>query len=337
MNTLRAALSIIAGAFLALPVGAADPSSGSGKAQATISGAAYPTKPIRLLVGVAPGGGTDFAARLIGQKLNELWGQPIVIDNRTGATGLIAMELVAKSPPDGYTYIVFNIAHLMSASLSRRAGFDTEKAFAPVSQIATGSLLLAVHPSIPGGSLSEFIVHAKAHPGKLSYASGGPASVQHLAMELFKREARIDLLHIPYKGSGPGTVDLLAGQVQAFITNILALHPHVRTGRLKAIAVAGAKRSALAEEIPTFAELGYPKVDVNVWQGIMGPAGMPAAIQDKLARAIAEAVRSPDAVSRMAAQGAEPAPTSPREFNAFLKNERERWQALAREAKITVD
>jgi tripartite-type tricarboxylate transporter receptor subunit TctC len=301
------------------------------------SAAGYPTKPIRLLVGVAPGGGTDFAARLIGQKLNEAWGQPVVIDNRTGATGLIAMELVAKSPPDGYTYIVFNIAHLMSASLSRRAGFDTEKAFAPVSLIAIGTLMLAVHPSVPGGTLSEFIAHAKSHPGKLAYASGGPASVQQLAMELLKREARIDLLHVPYKGTGPGLVDLLAGQVQASLTNILALHPHVKAGRLKGLAVANPKRSALAEEVPTFAEVGYPKVDVNVWQGIMGPAGTPPAVQEKLARAITEAIRSPDTVARLAAQGAEPAGTSPREFAAFLKSERDKWLTLAAEAKITVD
>lgn len=337
MSKPRTIISVIAGAFLALPVGAADHSTGSAKAPSASSAAGYPVKPIRILVGVAPGGGTDFAARLIGQKLNEAWGQPVVIDNRTGATGLIAMETVAKAPPDGYTYIVFNIAHLTYASLSRRTGFDTATAFAPVSQIATGSMMLAVHPSVPGGTLSEFVAHAKSRPGAMAYASGGPASMQHLAMELFKREARIDLLHVPYKGTGPGTVDLLAGQVQTTITNILALYPHVKAGRLKGIAIASAKRSALAEEVPTFAELGYPRVDINVWQGIMGPAGTPPAIQEKLARAIAEGIRSPDAVARLAAQGAEPAGTSPREFTAFIRNERERWLRLVRETKITVE
>ena len=306
-------------------------------AQSSSQATAFPTKPIRLLVGVPPGGGTDFAARLIGQKLNEAWGQPVVVDNRTGATGLIAMGLVAKSPPDGYTYFVFNLGHLMSAALSRDPGFDPEKDFAPVSQIATAGMMLVTHPSVPAGNLSEFVAHAKANPGRMAFASGGHASIPHLSMELLKREARIDLLHVPYKGTGPGMVDLLGGQVQAYITNVIALHTHVKAGRLKALAVPGAKRLALAPEVPTFAELGYPKVDVNLWQGIMAPAGTPPAIREKVARAIGEAVRSPDAAARLTTQGAEPAGTSPQEFAGFLKNERTRWQALVREAKIAVD
>jgi tripartite-type tricarboxylate transporter receptor subunit TctC len=334
MNSLSKALFAMAGALVASLLAAADTAaatSGPG------SGAGYPTKPIRFLVGVAPGGGTDFAARLIGQKLSEAWGQPVVVDNRTGATGLIAMGLLANSPPDGYTCIVFNIAHLMSAVLSRRAGFDPDKAFAPVSQIATGTVMLAVHPSMPGGGLADFVAHARANPGKLAYASGGQASIQHLSMELFAREARINLLHVPYKGTGPGMVDLVAGQVQASFTNILALHPHVKAGRLRALAVANPKRSALAEDVPTFVELGYGKVEISLWQGIMAPAGTPPAILEKLARAVAEAARAPDSVARLAGQGAEPAGTSPREFDGFLKSERARWQALARDLKISVE
>ena len=297
----------------------------------------YPDRPIRFLVGVAPGGGTDFVARLIGQKLSEKWGQPVVTDNRTGATGLIALEMTAKAAPDGYTCIVFNIGHLMSAALSRSAGFDTARDFAPVTLIATGTLLFAVHASVPGGNLADFISHAKAQPGRLNYASGGSASVQHLAMELLKREARINLTHVPYKGGGPGTITLVSGQVQAFITNVLSLHPHIRAGKLKALAVASPKRNALAPDVPTFAEAGYPSVDVNLWQGIMVPARTPAPVVEKLANAITEAVRTPDVVEKLATQGAEPAGSTPREFAAFLKNERSRWLALAKEAKITVE
>lgn len=299
--------------------------------------AEYPARPIRFVVGVAPGGGTDYVSRLIAQKLTDKWGQPVVTDNRTGATGLIAMELTAKATPDGYTCIVFNIGHLMSAALARNATLDTARDFAPVSLIALGTLMLASHPSIPAANLAEFIAHAKSHPGQLNYASGGSGGTQHLAMELLKHVAGIKLTHVPYKGSGPGTLALLSGQVQAFITNVLALNTHVRTGKLRALAVATPKRNPLTPEVPTFAELGYPKVDVSLWQGIMLPAQTPPAIVEKLSRAIVEAVRSPDIVEKLAMQGAEPAGTSPREFTAFLRNERSKWLTLIKEANIAID
>ena len=299
--------------------------------------AEYPVRPIRFLVGVAPGGGTDYVARLIAQKLSDKWGQPVVTDNRTGATGLIAMELTARATPDGYTCIVFNIGHLMSAALSRKAALDTTKDFAPVSLIALGTLMLASHSSLPATNLAEFIAYAKSRPGQLNYASGGSGGTQHLAMELFKHVAGIDLTHVPYKGSGPGTLALLSGQVQAFITNVLALYTHVKTGRLRALAVANPKRNPLVPEVPTFAELGYPKVDVNLWQGIMLPAQTPPAIVAKLSRAIVEAVHSPDVVEKLATQGAEPAGTSPREFADFLQSERSKWLTLIKEANIAID
>ena len=299
--------------------------------------AEYPVRPIRFLVGVAPGGGTDYVARLIAQKLSDKWVQPVVTDNRTGATGLIAMELTARATPDGYTCIVFNIGHLMSAALSRKAALDTTKDFAPVSLIALGTLMLASHSSLPATNLAEFIAYAKSRPGQLNYASGGSGGTQHLAMELFKHVAGIDLTHVPYKGSGPGTLALLSGQVQAFITNVLALYTHVKTGRLRALAVANPKRNPLVPEVPTFAELGYLKVDVNLWQGIMLPAQTPPAIVAKLSRAIVEAVHSPDVVEKLATQGAEPAGTSPREFADFLQSERSKWLTLIKEANIAID
>ena len=297
----------------------------------------YPDRPIRFLVGVAPGGGTDFVSRVIGQKLTEKWGQPVVTDNRTGATGLIAFATTAAAAPDGYTCIIFNIGHLMAAALAKNPGFDSVRDFAPVSLIATGTLMLAVHSSVPASNVKEFVAYARAQSGKLNYASGGNAGVQHLAMELLKREAKISLTHVPFKGGGPGTVALVSGEVQAFITNVLSLHPHIKAGRLKGLAVASPKRNPIAPDVPTFAEAGYPTVDVNLWQGILVPARTPAPVVEKLAAAIAEAVRAPDVVPKLATQGAEPAGTSPKEFAGFLKNERARWLALAKEARITVE
>ena len=295
----------------------------------------YPDRPIRFLVGVAPGGGTDFISRVIGQKLTEKWGQPVVTDNRTGATGLIAFATTASAAPDGYTAIIFNIGHLMSAALAKNPGFDPVRDFAPVSLIATGSLMLGVHASVPASNVKEFVAYARANAGKLNYASGGPASTQHLAMELLKREAKINLTHVPFKGGGPGTVALVSGEVQAFITNVLSQIPHMKSGRIKGLAVASPKRNIAAPEVPTFAEAGYPTVDVNLWQGILVPARTPAPVIDKLAAAITEAVRAPDLAPKLASQGAEPAGTSPKEFGAFLQNERTRWLKLAKEAKIT--
>jgi tripartite-type tricarboxylate transporter receptor subunit TctC len=297
----------------------------------------YPDRPIRFLVGVAPGGGTDFISRVIGQKLTEKWGQPVVTDNRTGATGLIAFATTASSAPDGHTAIIFNIGHLMSAALAKNPGFDPVRDFAPVSLIATGSLMLGVHASVPASNVKEFVAYARANAGKLNYASGGPASTQHLAMELLKREAKIDLTHVPFKGGGPGTVALVSGQVQAFITNVLSQIPHMKAGRIKGLAVASPKRNIAAPDVPTFAEAGYPTVDVNLWQGILVPARTPAPVIQKLSAAIVEAVRAPDLAPKLAAQGAEPAGTSPAEFGKFLASERSRWLKLAKEAKITVD
>jgi tripartite-type tricarboxylate transporter receptor subunit TctC len=297
----------------------------------------YPTKPIRFLVGVAPGGGTDFMARLVAQKLNEAWGQPVVVDNRIGATGLIAMEMLAKSAPDGYTVIVFNVGHMMSAHLARKVSFDPVKDFAPVSLMANGTSMLGLHPSIPARSVRELVAHAKANPGKLSYASGGIGGIQHLATELLKREAGIDVVHVPYKGSGPGTVALLSGQVQMFLTNALALLPHTKSGKVNGLAVTGDKRMKAAPDIPTFAEAGYPTVDISLWQGMFAPAGTPKAVIEKLSTTIAAQVQTPEVARMLEAQGAEPAGSTPAEFGRFVQKERERWLQVVRDAKITAN
>jgi tripartite-type tricarboxylate transporter receptor subunit TctC len=299
--------------------------------------AAFPTRPVRLLVGVAPGGGTDFAARLINSRLAEKFGQPFVVDNRTGATGSIAMELAAHAAPDGYTYVVFNIGHLTSIVLSRHPRINPARDFAPVSQIASGTLMLASHAGVPARTLNEFIAYAQARPGQLSYGSGGIASNQHLAMELFSRETHVQLIHVPYKGGGPIAVDLVGGQIQVAIANIMSLYPHVKAGRLTALAVTSQKRSPIAPEVATAAELGYPRVQVDIWQGVLAPAKTPAPIINAMSRAIAEIVAEPEVVRQLVAQGGGPAGTTPAAFGEFLNSETQRWVALAKELKLSTD
>ena len=305
-------------------------------AQANTAGT-YPLKPLRFLVGVAPGGGTDFAARLVGARLAEKFGQPVIIDNRTGATGNIAMELTAKAAPDGYTCVVFNVGHLTSVLLSRHSRIDAARDFAPVSQIATGTLMLVAHAGVPAKTLKDFIAYARAKPGQVNYGSGGVASNQHLAMELFKRETKLALTHVPYKGGGPLAVDLVSGQIQVSISNILSFYPHVKAGRLTALAVTGDNRSTLAPEVATTAELGYPKVRSDIWQGVLAPAKTPPLIIDKLSRAIAAVVAEPDVVQKLVAQGGGAVGSSPKSFAEFLHSETARWIALAKEVGITVE
>ena len=297
----------------------------------------YPSKPIRFLVGVAPGGGTDFAARLISTRLSEKFGQPVITDNRTGATGNIAMELTAKAAPDGYTCVVFNVGNLTSALLSRNSRIDATRDFAPVSQIATGTLMLVLHAGVPAKNLKEFIAYARARPGQVNFGSGGIASNQHLALELLKREARIDLTHVPYKGTGPIAVDLVSGQIQVSISSLLGFYPHVKAGRLTALAVTSDKRSPLAPEVATIAELGYPKAQIDIWQGVLAPAKTPPVLIEKMSRAIAETVTEPDVLQKLVAQGGDAAGTSPKAFGAFLKSETGRWLALARYVNISAE
>jgi tripartite-type tricarboxylate transporter receptor subunit TctC len=299
-----------------------------------VQAADYPSKPIRFLVGVSPGGGTDFVARMVGQRLSEAWGQPVVVDNRPGATGLIGMEMLSKSQPDGYTVIVFNVGHMMSPYLVRKVAFDPVRDFTPVSLLANGTTMLGIHPSLPARSVKELVALAKKQPGRINYASGGSGGIQHLTTELFKHAAGVDLVHVPYKGSGPGTLALLSGQVSVFMTNILALLPHVESGKVVGLAVTGSKRNPSAPAVPTFAEAGYPKVDVSLWQGIFAPGGTPKDIVDKLSGEVGRIVRTPEVGRILAAQGAEPAGSTPAEFGRLVVSERKRWLEIVRVAGI---
>ena len=296
----------------------------------------YPTKPVRVIVSTSASGGTDAVARVYAQKLSDLLGQSFVIDNRGGATGMIGMDIVASAVPDGYTFLIMNVGHLMS-SLTRNAGFDMNRTYAPVSELASTPILLVVHPSVPAKTLPEFIALAKAKPGKLNYASGGQGGVQHFATVLFEREAKIDLMHVPYKGSGPGIIDLLGGQVQLTLTSMPPLVPHVKAGKLRGLAVTSPTRTASLPEMPTFAEHGLPGVDVQIWYGMFAPPKTPRAIIDTLQSAIAKVAKMPDVQEKMIAQGATPLGTPPAQLAAYAKSERDKWLKVGRAAGLVVD
>jgi len=297
----------------------------------------YPSKPVRWIVTVPPGGGVDFMARLYGQKVSEVLKQSVVVDNRPGATGTIGMELVARATPDGYTVVVISVADLIIASISRSRSVDPMKDFVPVTLLATTPLVLVIHPSLNASTLQEFIAMAQNQPGKINYASGGTGGIQHLATELFKHEAKVDLVHVPYKGTGPGLIDLLAGHVQVTLTSTAAAIPHVKAGRLRGLAIMGKARSPLAPDLPTFAEAGLPRVDMAVWYGVLAPARTPPAIVDKLAQTITTVARMPDVREKISASGAEPAQSTPADFGVFLGNEREKLIKIARDVDIRID
>jgi tripartite-type tricarboxylate transporter receptor subunit TctC len=290
----------------------------------------YPSKPIRVIVGTSPSGGTDFVARIMGQKLADAFGPSVVIDNRPGATGLIGMEIVGRAAPDGYTLLILNVGHLM-AGLLRDASFDLTKELLPASLLASTPVMLVMHPSVAARTLPEFLALAKLQPGKINYASGGIGGVQHLATELLKREAGIDILHVPYKGTGPGLVDLLAGQVQITLTSVPSVLPYAKAGRLRAVAVSGKARLSSAPDVPTFAESGLPGVDVVIWYGLLTPLNTPRPIVDKLAGTLSQIAKSPEVQDKMVRDGADPIGGSPAEFAKYVKSEREKWLKVLRE------
>lgn len=307
------------------------------QAQAASPATEYPNKSVRWIVSVAPGGGTDFVARMYSPKITELLRQSVVVDNRPGATGMIGMELVARAAPDGYSVVVLNIGHLITAALSRGIRFDPVKDFAPVALLATTPVVMVIHPSVNARTIPEFIALARSQPGKLNYASGGYGGVQHVATELLKREAKIDLVHVPYKGSGPSFIDLIAGQVQLTLTSLPAGLPHIKAGRVRALAVMGKARSSAAPDLPTFAESGLPQVAVDIWYGMLAPARTPSAILDKLAQSIATVARVPEFREAMSASGVDPGESTRADFAIFVRSETEKWSKVARDVGISID
>ena len=298
----------------------------------------YPSKPIRLVVPFPAGGSLDVVARAIGQKLADAWGQPVIVDNRPGAGGNIGADLVAKSAPDGYTILEGALStHAVNVSLYSKMPYDPVRDFAPITLVAVTPNVLVLNPSVPANSVKELIAYAKAHPGKLSFGSGSNGSAGHLAGELFKMEAGVDMVHIPYKGAAPAMQDLLAGQTQLMFDNLANSMQYVRAGKLKALAVTTEHRSALVPELPTLAEEGLPGFDISTWWGFMAPAGTPKEIIAKWNAEVARILSTPEMKAFFAQQGAEPAPTTPDAFGAMIEREIAKYAKIVKASGAKVD
>ena len=295
----------------------------------------YPSKPVRLVVPLPPGGPTDFVARLYASKMTDLWGQPVVVENRPGASGNIGSQLVAKSPADGYTLLLQSSSFVVNPMLFKAPGYSPFADFTPISLIFDYKLVVVVHPSFQVGSLAELVAAAKAKPGAISYASaGGGGAPTHLSVEMFKRIADIDVLHVPYQGGSPALADLLAGHVQFMFNNPSQSLPYIKSGKLRALATTGTKRMPQLPELPTVSELGYPGFDVGTWFGLWAPAGTPAAVVDRINAAVKQIASMTDVQRQHFAQGLVIIGSTAAELDAFQHSETERWGKVVREAKI---
>lgn len=282
----------------------------------------YPNKPIRILAGIPPGGGVDIVARAVAQKLSERWGQSVLVDNRTGAGGAIAMELAAQAGADGYTLLAGSVGTIASATPLKKVAFDTRKAYAPILQMNSQPYVLAIEPSLPVNSVRELIAYAKNKPGALNYASTGVGSTSHLGMEFFKSVAGVDIVHVPYRGLGPAMIDVISGQIQLLFGAAIIITPNVRSGKLRALAVGSLRRSRAYPELPTISESGLPGFEWGNSYALFAPAGTSPAIVRALNREVGEIVNLPDVQKKLAADGVEPAaPNSPREFTDLFARE----------------
>jgi tripartite-type tricarboxylate transporter receptor subunit TctC len=294
----------------------------------------YPTRPVKIIVPSEPAGGTDMTARILAQEFSQSMGQQFVIENRPGAAQMIGIEAVARSTPDGYTLLVTASPITIIPSTHRSVRYDVLRDFAPISQVVTLPAVLVVNPQLPIHSLADFIATAKQRPEQLTYASAGTGSQPHMAMELLKSMAGINIQQIPYKGVAPALTDVLAGRVSTMIVSMLPARAHIDAGGLRALAVTGLKRANATPNLPTISEAGLPTYEALQWFGFLAPAGTPAAVIDRLHAATARALRSPDVVQRFAAGGAEPVGNTPAEFAMVLKDELEKWARVARAAGI---
>jgi tripartite-type tricarboxylate transporter receptor subunit TctC len=311
--------------------------SGQALSQATpqVKAGGYPTKPVRLIVPWPAGGGTDIVSRTVGQKMSENMGQQVIVENRPGAAAIIGTDFAAKAAPDGYTLLMGNIGpNSANASLYKKLPYDSIRDFAPVSLVASAPYIMVVHPSVPAKSVKEFIALAKSSPGKINFGSGGTGSAPHLAAELLKMMAQINLEHIPYKGGAAHTVALLGGEVDLTLNSPLEVLAHARSGKLRALAVTTEKRSPVAPELPTMAEAGLPGYEFIVWWGVLAPAGTPVDIVSKVYSEVSKALQAQDVQQRFASQGVDVVGSTPEKFAAFIKSEVEKWARVVREAKI---
>ena len=325
MNTLaRSATIALAAALIAVHAAAA-------------SAQAYPTKPVRIIVPYAPGGATDVIFRILAPRLTEVLGQQVVIDNRPGAASTIGLDIVAKSPPDGYTVGVNNIAYGANPSIYKKMPFDSEKDLVPVTLVSIVTLVVTVHPSLPVRSIKELMALARAKPGTLTYGSAGNGSANHLATERFAHMAKLKLLHVPYKGGGPAVVSIVQGETTTLFATIPSSIQHFKTGKLMPLAVSSVKRSAALPELPTISEAGLPGYEAIEWQGLMVPTGTPQAVIRTLYQATTKASAIPEVREKVAGLGAEFANSTPEEFDRFVKRELAVWSKVVKEVGIKID
>ena len=319
MPTLPAMLLKAAGLLLALST--------------AVAAQDYPTKPVRLVIPFPPGGSNDIVGRLVATQLGERLGKQVVVENRGGAGGVVGTEMVAKSPPDGYTLLLISLAHAVNPWLYKLS-YDPIKSFAPVGMLGSGPNIVTVHPDLPVNSIKELVALAKQKPGELQYASAGVGSFQHLGGELFKLMAGVDIMHVPFKGGGPAMIDVMGGHTKILFSSLVQTTPHVRSGKLKALATGGAKRSPVFPDLPTVAEAGVPGYEAVNWWGILAPAGTPGAIADKLNKEIAAALKSPEVQKQFETEGAEIITMSPAEFGKFVETEMTKWERVVKEGNI---
>jgi tripartite-type tricarboxylate transporter receptor subunit TctC len=306
-------------------------------ASAAAAHAQYPTRPIRLLVPSAPGGGLDFVARVISPKLSEHLGQQIVVDNRTGASGAIALDLTMRAAPDGYTLMIFSAGQVGYVAVAKRSGFDLTRDFTPITQISQAPYVLAVSNTMTVKSLSELIAQAKANPAKINYASSGHATLQHLVTELFGLTVGAKFTHIPYKGVGAAFPDLVSGRTHMTISSAASLSGQIRAGTLRPLAVTSEQRMKTLPEVPTMIEAGIPKFVITQWHGLLTAARTPRPVVERIYREVAKAVKQPEVAQRLSADGTDPVGSAPQQFGAFVKSEFEKYSGVAKQTGITAD
>ncbi len=298
----------------------------------------FPSRPVRIVVPQTPGGATDVFARLIAQKLGAKWGQPVVVENRAGAAGVMGSEVVMKSPADGYTLLVtYEGSQAVNQSLYAKLPFDSVKDFQPVATLAVTPFFLVVGPKTAAKDLKEFVAAARAKPGSITYASSGNGSINHLLAEMLKTEAGINLVHVPYKGIAPAMTDVIGGQVDAAFASVPSVIQHIRAGRLRALGVSSAKRNQAAPEVPAIAEAGFPGYDVNPWWGIFAPAGTPKAVVDRINADVADLLKAPDIVAHFKEQGAETLTMAPDAFLKMLVADVQKWAKVVKASGARID
>ena len=299
--------------------------------------AVFPEKPVRMILPYAPGGNGDIVARIVAQRLGPVLGQPVLVDNRAGAGGTIGADIVAKAPPDGYTWLVATSSSMVVNPAMQKLPYDVERDLAPVTQISTVPFILAVHPAVQAKTVGELIQLAKSRPGKLSYATSGIGAMSHLAMEQFKYMAGVNLVHVPYRGSAPAAYDLIAGQVQAAFNNLIPTLPHVKTGRLRALGVSGLTRASALPEVPTVAESGLPGYEAMQWYGVLLPAAVPKSMVTFLHKEIVAVLQNPAVRARLMDEGGEVIGGTPQQYATVIHNELAKWTKLVKAAGIRAE